>query len=147
MAKELDDVKILEINPVKKNDWKTQEMPNDQDVFFLERQFDDKQMARLRLGNIPREMEDKWFWYMEGDTLYAYRSWTGYCIYIIEFSEDHRHKVTVNRDPNQYRVRDNKEDLVLLNKLLDWWSADHYDYYGEWISETVDNLTKAGLTE
>ena len=33
-------------------------------------------------------MEDKWFSYMDGNTLYAHRSWTGYCIYIIEINEE-----------------------------------------------------------
>lgn len=31
-------------------------------------------------------MEDKWFSYMDENTLYAHRSWTGYCIYIIEIN-------------------------------------------------------------
>ena len=44
-------------------------------------------------------MEDKWFSYMDGNTLYAHRSWTGYCIYIIEINvETGVHDVTVNRD-------------------------------------------------
>lgn len=31
-------------------------------------------------------MEDKWFSYMDENTLYAHCSWTGYCIYIIEIN-------------------------------------------------------------
>ena len=73
----------------------------------------------LRRGNIPQAMEDKWFWYMEGSTLWAHRSWTGYCIYRIDMKEDGRHAVTVNRDPEQYGCTSIEEDAATLNKLLD----------------------------
>ena len=82
-----------------RSNWKTTPMPKAHDTFILSRPFTDAQMNTLRKGHIPREMEDKWFWYMEGDTLYAHRSWTGV----------------------------------------------PYDYYGEWLSETVDKLQKAGV--
>ena len=82
-----------------KNDWNTYDMPMTCDTFILNRSFTANQMKALRKGNIPQEMEDKWFWYIEGSTLFAYLSWTGYCIYRIDFSQDNNHKVTVNRDP------------------------------------------------
>lgn len=127
-----------------KSDWKTCDMPGQHDTFILDRAFTPQQMAALHHGNIPREMEDKWFWYMEGDALYAHRSWTGHCIYRIDFKEDGHHFVTVNRDPEQYKCKSIEEDKVSLNKLLDWWSQPAYDYYHEWLSETVDTLKKAG---
>ncbi len=129
----------------KRSDWKTLEMPNMHDEFILEREFTPVQINVLKRGNIPQEMEDKWFWYMEGDTLYAHRSWTGVCVYIIEFNADGRHKVTVNRNPEQYSCTSIEEDKEILNKLLNWWSVEDYDYYGEWLSETVDNLRKVGM--
>ena len=89
-------------------------------------------------------MEDKWFWYMEGDTLYAHRSWTGNCIYIVSFGKDDSHTVIANRDPEQYSVTDPDEDRRQLNGLLSWWSRPSYDYYGEWLSETAAALEKQG---
>ena len=130
-----------------KGDWKTSDMPARHDTFILERSFSAEQMKALRKGNIPQEMEDKWFWYMEGDTLFAHRSWTGFCIYRIDFSRDNHHKVTVNRDPGQYKCASIDRDREALNKLLSWWSGSPYDYYHEWLSETVDTLKKAGTTE
>ena len=127
-----------------KSDWQTLEMPAKHDTFILDRSFTPKQMKALRKGNIPQEMEDKWFWYMEGDTLFAHRSWTGYCLFVIDFSPDNHHKVTVNRDPEQSNLTNVDEDRETLNKLLNWWSRDSYDYYNEWLAETVDNLKKAG---
>ena len=52
--------------------------------------------------------------------------------------------VTVNRDPEQYKCTSTAEDAQQLNNLLNWWTQDSYDYYNEWLSETYDNLKKAG---
>ena len=130
--------------PARRGDWKTEAMPELHETFVLDRAFSDGEMAALRCGNVPQAMEDKWFWYMEGSTLWAHRSWTGYCIYQIEFKDDNNHFVIVNRDPDQYRCTSIEEDIELLNKLLNWWSQPPYDHYNEWLSETYDALKKAG---
>ena len=127
-----------------KDDWKTTEMPKEQERFILPRHFNDLQMEALRRGHIPEEMEDKWFWYMEGDTLFAHRSWTGFCIYRIDFKPDDRHLVTVSRDEEQYSCTSIEEDARKINNLLNWWSQSTYDYYNEWLAETVDMLEKSG---
>ena len=131
----------------RRDDWKTLPMPAQHEIFVLRRAFSDEEMKALRHGNIPQEMEDKWFWYMEGSTLWAHRSWTGYCIYQIDFKEDGAHLVTVNRDPEQYRCTSTEDDIVSLNKLLDWWTQPAYDHYHEWLSETYDALKKAGKAQ
>lgn len=127
-----------------RDDWKTEPMPKKCESFVLNRSFSDEEMEILRHGNIPQAMEDKWFWYMEGSTLWAHRSWTGYCIYQIEFKEDGNHVVTVNRNSDQYRCTSIEEDTISLNNLLDWWTQSPYDHYNEWLSETYDALKKAG---
>ena len=104
-----------------RDDWKTEAMPERHETFVLNRSFSAEEMDALRRGNIPQAMEDKWFWYMEGPVLWAHRSWSGSCIYRIEFKEDDHHTVTVNRDPGQYRCTDIEEDVESLNKLFDWW--------------------------
>lgn len=138
---------LAEIAPMYKiavrSDWKTFDLPSETDEFYLDRQFTAEQMSVLRKGNIPKEMEDKWFWYMDGNTLYAHRSWTGFCIYKVEFSEDGHHQVTVNRNDKQYKCKSIDEDRTTLSGLLDWWEKPHYDYYNEWLSETVDAINKA----
>ena len=47
-----------------RDDWNIKEMPKKRDTFTLERAFTEEQIVALRRGNIPQEMEDKWFWYM-----------------------------------------------------------------------------------
>lgn len=123
-----------------KGDWNTTEMPEEQETFILHRHFSDLQMEALRRGHIPEQMEDKWFWYMEEDTLYAHRSWTGFCIYRIDFKPDDNHTVTVSRDKEQYSCASIEEDARKINDLLGWWSQSTYDYYSEWLAETVDTL-------
>ena len=127
-----------------RDDWKTVPMPEQHETFVLKRSFSDDEMNALRRGNIPQEMEDKWFWYVEGTTLWAHRSWTGNCIYKIDFKEDNNHIVTVNRDPEQYSRTDIEEDKESLNALLDWWTRVPYDHYNEWLSETNAMLKKKG---
>ena len=112
-----------------RGDWKILDMPKQHETFILQRPFTPKQMAALRHGHIPQEMEDKWFWFMEGDTLFVHRSWTGFCIYRIDFKPDHNHIVTVNRDPEQYKCTSAAEDAKRLDGLLNWWVQDSYDYY------------------
>ncbi len=127
-----------------KSDWTTSDMPEKNDSFILERIFTPQQMKSLCHGNIPQEMEDKWFWYVADDTLFAHRSWTGICVYRIDFMPDNKHVVTVNRDPEQYGCTSIDEDREKINKLLDWWTKPKYDYYNEWLSETYDTLKKSG---
>ena len=79
---------------------------------------------------------------MDGETLYAHRSWTGFCLYIIEFKPDDNHLVTVNRNQEQYKNTDIGYDVKALNDLLNWWTASSYDYYNEWLAETYKALKK-----
>ena len=133
-----------EARVARRSDRKTEPMPERRETFILNRAFSEAEMNALRRGHIPQEMEDKWFWYTEGSTLFAHRSWTGYCIYRIDFKEDGRHVVTVNRDPEQYGRADIGEEIETLNKLLDYWTRSPYDHYGEWLFETYDALKKSG---
>ena len=127
----------------RREDWKTEPMPEQHGIFVLDRSFSDEEMDVLRCGNVPQAMEDKWFWYMENSTLWAHRSWTGYCIYQIDFKEDNHHIVKVNRDPEQYKCTSIEEDIETLNKLLDRWARAPYDYQNGWLSEIYDALEKS----
>lgn len=129
--------------PAVKSDWKTVEMPEEHEIFTLHRALSEKEVAVLRMGNIPQEMEDKWFWYCEGNTLYAHRSWTGFCIYILQMNPGKtEHQVIVNRYLEQYKCINTAEDEKNLNMLLDWWTQPKYDYYHEWLTETLNTIQK-----
>ena len=71
----------------KKGDWKTTNMPEKNKTVPLNVGFSDEQMGKIKSGFIPEEMEDKWFIYYveEEQSLYLHRSWTGFCVYIVQF--------------------------------------------------------------
>lgn len=126
----------------KRTDWEISDMPKKRERFTIKRDFDAQEIASLLYGHIPEEMEDKWFFFMEGNTLYAHRSWTGICIFIVRFDfETGIHKVEMNGDKNSFSM-DREEAEELLLSLLDYWSKPNYDYYGEWMQETVKALMK-----
>ena len=108
---------------VQKSDWKTLEMPPRTASFTLSYPLADSDLAAIREGHRPEEMEDKWFMYCEGDALYIHRSWTGYCIYAVALSQTGSLAVTVNRDPAQHKetVVEADRNMVelLLNRLTD----------------------------
>jgi len=119
----------------KKTDWDTEDMPKEQGSFVLRRHFSAEEIESLKCGNVPQEMEDKWFWYMEGNTLYAHRSWSGNCIFTIRFDfGTDEHLVTVNQNREQCSLSmEEAEDQI--RRLLDWWEKPEYDYYHEWLEE------------
>ena len=136
---------VEKIVPAKKSDWTTVDMPEKHATFTLHRPLSEEEVAVLRMGNIPQEMEDKWFWYCEGNTLYAHRSWTGFCIFVVQMNPGKsEHQVMVNRDLDQYNCKDAAEDEQQLNMLLNWWTQPKYDYYNEWLEETVAALKRSG---
>lgn len=100
-----------------------QPLPDQYALLFLQRKFTAPEYERLRQGLIPRAMEDKWFIFLEENTLYFHRSWTGYCIYQIDLTTEGANyaigDVFVNRDESQYSGTDDRYDEKLLMYLID----------------------------
>ena len=108
-----------EFRAAQKDDWKTFPMPEQQEQFTIPLAVSDQEYESIKLGYIPREMEDKWFLYMDRDTLYIHRSWTGFCIYVIHFASDRRSaRVIANRDPSQYTNTDQETDRLVIQSRL-----------------------------
>ena len=127
----------------KKSDWKTLEMPQQHTTFAIQKEISRAELEELKLGGIPQEMEDQWFWYFEDGKLYIHRSWTGFCIYILSFSPDSRWiAVTVNRDPQQYRATEITWDVERLNHLLSAWTYPVYGSYCSRLSDTAKALVQ-----
>lgn len=103
---------------VKKSDWKTLEMPQENEEFILEGSLSNEDIELIKEGFLPKEMEDKWFMYYEDDKLFIHRSWTGYCIYIVDTSEMSKLKVIVNRNPEQHKETDVEKDKIMVNIQL-----------------------------
>lgn len=77
-----------------------------------------EQLERVSLGHVPEEMEDHWFLFREGDTLFVHRSWTGRWIYSADISGATIRSATVNRNPDEYRITDDEYDARFLEALI-----------------------------
>lgn len=132
-------------NKALKSDWKTEPMPKEHVVLSFPHEFSPEDYEKLQFGVIPRQMEDKWFIYFEDNKLYCHRSWTGYCIYIVEFEVSEKSsqivKITVNRDKEQYSETDNKWDLDFIVYLINLLLLKKHTPYPE--KEDVDPETSA----
>ncbi len=67
-------------------------------------------------------MEDKWFIFFENGFLNMHRSWTGCCIYRVQFEDGpdgcRATEVIVNNDPNQYRANGDVHERESLRALI-----------------------------
>ena len=103
-------------------DWKTLPMPQKTRRLPLNLKFTGKEMNLIGHGLVPQEMEDKWFIFFENGVLNMYRSWTGYCIYRVQFKGGpHGCRATeaiVNDDPDQYEAKDDSRELDSLRALI-----------------------------
>ncbi len=122
-------------NRATRDTWKIRPLPERRTQLAFKRAFSREEYQRVALGFVPREMEDKWFIYLngldgpddldgpDGEWLYLHRSWTGICIYslrLLPIGEGHRvSEAWVNRDPEEYRMVDDQYDAELLQFLID----------------------------
>jgi hypothetical protein len=98
-------------------------LPAQVSTFFLDTTAPPLDSLLIARGFVPRQMEDKWFFYMEAGHLLFRRSWTGMLIYTVEaqWRSDRLYlgEVRVNRDPEQYGETDDRHDGALLRWLID----------------------------
>jgi hypothetical protein len=98
-------------------------LPARRAALLIDREFTDEEYEQIRRGFIPESMEDKWFMFIEENTLYIHRSWTGNCIYQLQFlREDTKYAIReayVNRDETQYAGSSDDYDAKLLLFLID----------------------------
>ena len=106
-----------------RNDWKTQILPSSSKLIMVDQSYSKSEFEKIIVGTIPEEMEDKWFIFLEDDSLYLHRSWTGFCIYKMQLKliegEYIVADVLANRDPEQYKTVDINYDTEILNSLIE----------------------------
>ena len=107
----------------KASDWKTKPLPVQRTTIFFDRSFTSQEMERIQAGLIPEQMEDKWFIYWNEDRLFFHRSWTGFCVYMVKFTNKNGSykivEVDVNRDSEQYSETSDKHDELMVTYLID----------------------------
>jgi hypothetical protein len=99
-------------------------LPAQRAQLSLQRAFTEQEYEQICLGFIPEKMEDKWFMFVENDTLYIHRSWTGFCIYQLTLIKDGAHyvvgEVFANRDASQYTSAGDLYDAKMVLYLIDF---------------------------
>ena len=91
----------------------------------IPRSFSYDEYARIARGYIPRTMEDRWFIFLEGTTVFMHSSRMGTCIYYFELRALVTHVVMetvfANRDPRHYANTKADYDIEHVIFLIDWF--------------------------
>jgi hypothetical protein len=97
-------------------------MPRQHRLANLDRTFGPFDSWMIARGFVPREMEEKWFIYMENGQIFFRRSWTGVLIYKVEaaWRDDQLYlgQVIINRNKKQYTETDDEYDIHLLIYII-----------------------------
>ncbi len=102
---------------------KTKPMPDAHKELPLSGTYSAEEYEKISYGFLPKDMDNKWFIYLEGDWLYFHRSWTGNCVFQLQLvlKEDYYQavKAIANRDPEQYRSKSDQQDVQIIAYLID----------------------------
>jgi hypothetical protein len=87
------------------------------------RLWSDGEWERLKLGYAARDMDEKWNVFIEGETAFVHRSWTGNGIFEASFSaaDDGGWRISsavVESEPSRYRRGSEQYDRVSLELVL-----------------------------
>src|ERR1035438_1614173 len=106
-----------------RKDWTIKRMAKQRAQLAVDRTFSLEEIELIKRGFIPTQMEQKWFIFFERNRLYVHRSWTGFCIYMVQFEVKsngyHISRAEVNQDAEQYSETDNLYNAKLLLYLVD----------------------------
>ena len=107
---------------VRKSDWRTFDMPETFEAAIIDRALTEEEYKALVFGFIPRDMDDRWFLYVQDDWVYLHRSWTGHLIFKLKLEIPSGNVVLtdihINRDPDQYRSVNSEADKDEANSIL-----------------------------
>ena len=70
----------------RRGDWEAHPLTHPESIPPPTRIWTSGEMDHIREGYIPHMMEEKWFIFMEGNRLFAHRSWTGLGVYEATFA-------------------------------------------------------------
>lgn len=74
----------MDIPAATRSDWQIEAFQGEEPVPY-QAAFSREEFDRIAIGLIPEVMEDKWFIFLEGNSLYLHRSWTGQGVFKVDF--------------------------------------------------------------
>lgn len=106
----------------RRSSWKAEPLTVPQSIPPPARVWTRGEMGIIRRGYVPQIMDEKWFIFMEGDRLFAHRSWTGIGIYEATFARTRRGYViesaVVTGDDTEYRRSSDEAESRTLEVLI-----------------------------
>ncbi len=121
-----------------REDWKRLPLPAARKRLLIDKVYSPVEMARIARGFISACMEEKWFIYFEDGRLFLHRSWTGICIYRMDFvpvaAGWAAATVWVNRHPQQYQETNDAHDVKLLLEIIETHLSSEMD------EPTIDSM-------
>lgn len=110
-----------------RQDWQITAMPDTIEETILDRKLSDAEYRALTTGYIPKDMDDRWFLFVEDDWVNLHRSWTGNCIFQIKLESTPNGwiltKLKVNRNFDQYKSTNMESDTSELYSVLNYLIA------------------------
>jgi 8-oxo-dGTP pyrophosphatase MutT (NUDIX family) len=106
-----------------RTDQHTQPMPAKRTTLPLEMRYTLAEMADIQRGIVPSTPLDPWFVFYEDGVLHCHKDDSGYCIYRVYFRLTHHGseawQVEINRHPGQHDWSDDREDLRVLEGIVE----------------------------
>ncbi len=105
--------------------WKHKPPPSQRAALDYPRRFSAAEHARLLRGLVPRQLDDKWFVFVEAGWMLLHRAYTGACIYGVRLEPDPATggsiaaEAWVSRAREEYTRTDDAYDARLLAYLVD----------------------------
>ena len=102
--------------------WRIEPLTIPQPIRPPARVWTNDEMGAIRRGYVPWIMDEKWFIFMEGNRLFAHRSWTGLGIYEATFAPAKGGYViesaVVSGDEARYRRSEDEVESLTLEVLI-----------------------------
>ncbi len=106
----------------RRGSWKAEPLTVPEPIPAPARVWTDDEMGAIRRGYVPHIMDEKWFIFMEGNRLFAHRSWTSLGVYEATFAPAEGGYViesaVVTGDETEYRRSSDEDESLTLEVLI-----------------------------
>ena len=106
----------------RRGDWEAHPLTEPEAIPAPARVWSSEEMEQIRAGYIPHIMEQKWFIFVEGDRLFAHRSWTGLGVYEAIFAPvDGGYVIesaVVTGNRSRYKRFSDQDESLILEELI-----------------------------
>ena len=106
----------------RRGDWEAHPLTSPEAIPPPARTWSSEEMERIRAGYVPSIMEQKWFIFVEGDRLFAHRSWTGLGVYEAIFAPvDGGYVIesaVVTGNRSQYKRFSDQDESLILEEII-----------------------------